>query len=62
MCVKDPQMVLDFNFKRGDPFDKDKFSAFTTSGDIVDYLVWPVMYLYENGPVMRKGVVQERKK
>ena len=62
MCVKDPPVVLDFNFKRGDLFDKDKLSAFTTSGDIVDYLVWPVMYLHENGPVMSKGVAQGRKK
>lgn len=62
MCVKDPPMVLDFNFKRGDLFDNDKLSAFTMSGELVDYLVWPVMYLHENGPVMSKGVAQGRKK
>ena len=62
MCVKDPPVVLDFNFKRGDPFNKDKLSAFTKAGDSVDYLVWPMMYLNENGPVMSKGVTQGRKK
>jgi hypothetical protein len=62
MCVKDPPVVLDFNFKKGDPLNKDKLSAFTKAGDSVDYLVWQVMYLNENGPVMGKGVAQGRKK
>ena len=55
-------MFLDFNFKRGDPFNKDKLSAFTKAGDSVDYLVWPVMYLNTNGPVMSKSVAQGRNK
>ena len=62
MCVKDPPVVLDFNFKNGDPLNKDKLSAFTKAGDSVDYLVWQVMYLNENGPVMSKGVAQGRNK
>lgn len=38
--------------------DKQEFKVFTKDGDEVDYLVWPALYLYENGPLMEKGVVQ----
>lgn len=62
MCVQDPPVVLNFECKNGDPFNKDKFSSFTISGDIVDYLVWPVMYLSENGIIMSKGIAQGKKK
>jgi hypothetical protein len=44
MCVKDPPVVLDFNFKRGDPFNKDKLSAFTKAGD--SYYVFYSMTQY----------------
>ncbi|KAK3580457.1 hypothetical protein CHS0354_035499, partial [Potamilus streckersoni] len=69
MCAKDPPMYLDFgDWKQTDqfgdekpanmPFDKLKFVTYTKSGDYVDYVVWPAVYLYENGPLMRKGVAQ----
>ncbi|KAK3580458.1 hypothetical protein CHS0354_035500 [Potamilus streckersoni] len=69
MCTKDPPMYLDFGdwkqtSQSGDetpanmPFDKLKFVTYTKSGDYIDYVVWPAVYLYENGPLMRKGVAQ----
>lgn len=46
------------------PYDgkmnNDIFRAYTKSGKKVDYIVWPVMYLYENGPVLNKGIAQPK--
>ncbi|XP_021356602.1 uncharacterized protein LOC110452420 [Mizuhopecten yessoensis] len=36
----------------------DMFQAYTRSGDTVDYVVWPAMLLYKDGPLLRKGTVQ----
>lgn len=58
MCTQDPPVVLDFSCKSGDAFNKDKFTPFTKSGSVVDYMVWPVMYLSDNGAIMSKGIVQ----
>lgn len=38
----------------------DIFRAYMKSGTEVDYIVWPVMYLYENGPVLNKGIAQPK--
>ncbi|XP_071177658.1 protein hook homolog [Mytilus edulis] len=62
MVLQDPPVVLDFSCKPGDPFNMDLFSPFTSSGDVIDYLVWPVMFLSENGALMSKGIAQGKKK
>jgi len=36
----------------------DQFSHYTRSGPGIEYVVWPAMALYENGPILRKGTVQ----
>lgn len=38
----------------------DVLRAYTKSGTNVDYIVWPVIYLYENGPVLNKGIAQPK--
>ncbi|XP_063448139.1 uncharacterized protein LOC134727687 [Mytilus trossulus] len=58
MCIHDPPVVLDFSCKSGDAFNNDKFTPFTKSGAVVDYVVWPVMYLSDNGAIMSKGIAQ----
>uniref|UniRef100_A0A8W8KQN8 Mitochondria-eating protein C-terminal domain-containing protein n=1 Tax=Magallana gigas TaxID=29159 RepID=A0A8W8KQN8_MAGGI len=40
--------------------NNDIFRAYMKSGTEVDYIVWPVMYLYENGPVLNKGIAQPK--
>ncbi|XP_052721753.1 uncharacterized protein LOC128192810 isoform X2 [Crassostrea angulata] len=40
--------------------NNDILSAYMKSGTEVDYIVWPVMYLYENGPVLNKGIAQPK--
>jgi hypothetical protein len=48
-------MYLDF--EPDDVFDRLAFKEFTKSGTKVDYLVWPALYLYKDGPLLSKGVV-----
>lgn len=38
----------------------DIFRGYIQSGTEVDYIVWPVVYLYENGPVLNKGIAQPK--
>lgn len=38
----------------------DILRAYTKSGTNVDFIVWPVIYLYENGPVLNKGIAQPK--
>jgi hypothetical protein len=39
-------------------FDTDSFRHYTKSGSTVDYVVWPVLFLHEGGPIICKGVAQ----
>ncbi|CAG2222589.1 unnamed protein product [Mytilus edulis] len=36
----------------------DDFREYTQGGKIVDFVVWPAMYLFINGPILYKGVAQ----
>ncbi|XP_052076770.1 uncharacterized protein LOC127714772 [Mytilus californianus] len=36
----------------------DDFRGYTKNGDEMDFIVWPAMYLHENGPLLYQGVVQ----
>ncbi|KAL5013088.1 hypothetical protein ScPMuIL_011639 [Solemya velum] len=58
MLVQDPPMDLCWQFQQGDPFPSNSFRSYTSSGDKVDYVVWPTLYLFENGSVISKGVCQ----
>lgn len=40
------------------PFRKDVYKEYTKSGRYLDYVVWPVMFLHEGGPILVKGVAQ----
>ncbi|KAK3580460.1 hypothetical protein CHS0354_035502 [Potamilus streckersoni] len=69
MCIKNPPMLLYFgeteesvasnvhkpviNF-----FDRSKFMPYKQSGDYIEYVVWPAVFLHEDGPIMKKGVAQ----
>ncbi|KAL3879706.1 hypothetical protein ACJMK2_031993 [Sinanodonta woodiana] len=56
MCIKDPPMYIFCETE--DVFNKDFFMEYTEKGHKVSYVVWPVLYLYKNGPLMKKGVAQ----
>ncbi|KAL3879708.1 hypothetical protein ACJMK2_031995 [Sinanodonta woodiana] len=56
MCIKDPPMYI--FCEKEDVFNKNHFMEYTEKGHKVSYVVWPALYLYKNGPLMRKGVAQ----
>lgn len=58
MAVQDPPLVFGPLPQRRDKFNADLFREFTKSGETIDFPVWPVLHLYENGPVLSKGVVE----
>ena len=37
------------------------YRAYTRSGDVIDYVVWPSLLLFEDGPLLYKGVAQLKK-
>lgn len=38
------------------------YRAYTRSGDVIEYVVWPSLLLHEDGPLLYKGVAQFRRK
>lgn len=57
-AVQNPPMVIDFEPVQ--IFDKQSYREYTRSGTIVEYVVWPVLYLHKGGPILSKGVVQPK--
>lgn len=49
---------LEYVFEIGDQLAD--FREYTKSGKVVDFVVWPAMYLCKHGPLMCKGVAQFR--
>ncbi|XP_060602792.1 uncharacterized protein LOC132755875 [Ruditapes philippinarum] len=60
MVVQSPPMCL-ATCKEGERFDSNIFKVYTKSGPTVDFVVWPALYLHENGPLIGKGVAEARK-
>lgn len=51
-------MHLKEDITPGAAFDKNVFKEFVQSGNCVNYVVWPALFLHKNGPLLYKGVVQ----
>ncbi|XP_052796281.1 uncharacterized protein LOC128228820 [Mya arenaria] len=58
MLMHDPPVVIQKNVTKGSPFDKGSYKPYMTTGDKIDYVVWPALLLHEDGPVIAKGVVE----
>ena len=56
--IQDPPVVLDFSTRQ----NKTDYRSYTRSGDSIEYIVWPVLLLHENGPILFKGVAQFKKR
>ncbi|KAK3602842.1 hypothetical protein CHS0354_026401 [Potamilus streckersoni] len=56
MCIQNPQMYL-YRCEAGVP-SEENFRSYTRSGTVVEYCVWPCVYLHKGGPIMMKGVAQ----
>lgn len=60
MRIRDPKMHMIYKIKSGEgaQFDEEHFRHYTRTGKRISFLVWPVLCLYENGPVLSKGIAQ----
>ncbi|OWF37279.1 uncharacterized protein LOC110440377 [Mizuhopecten yessoensis] len=58
MAIQNPPLEMEWLVERGTPFDTELFSSYTLSGDKVDYVTWPVLYMGAGLTVMAKGVAQ----
>ncbi|XP_063413723.1 girdin-like isoform X3 [Mytilus trossulus] len=58
MAVNDPPVHMFSDMKSGESIDTTYFRHFTSSGDYVEYVVWPALLISKKGPVISKGVVQ----
>ncbi|WAQ99469.1 hypothetical protein MAR_023842 [Mya arenaria] len=62
MVVQTPPMVFDSTTKPDSRFDSLLYRQYTASGDTIEYVVWPAMFLHEKGPLVLKGVAQPKKR
>ena len=59
MRLQDPPVHIGVeSVSADDSFDTSKFKAYTKSGKLLDYIVWPPLYLHEGGSMLGKGVAQ----
>ncbi|CAC5392359.1 unnamed protein product [Mytilus coruscus] len=58
MAIQEPMMYLDDKLQIDTKYNKTEYKEYVQSGDKVRYIVWPALYLHENGPLLYKGVVQ----
>ena len=62
MSVQDPPVVLGTEVSPGLPLDDKLYKAYTKSGPVVEYVVWPPLHLHSGGALLSKGVAQGREK
>ncbi|CAG2229811.1 PLCB [Mytilus edulis] len=53
-AINEPPMHYGFDAEE----QADDFREYTQGGKTVDFVVWPAMYLFINGPILYKGVAQ----
>ncbi|KAL3879298.1 hypothetical protein ACJMK2_031599 [Sinanodonta woodiana] len=62
MGVQERPMHLDADVETDDSSEKmldlNKFRPYTKSGKIVDFVVWPALFLHEGGPMLARGIAQ----
>eukprot|EP00105_Crassostrea_gigas_P012547 XP_011428570.1 PREDICTED: paramyosin isoform X2 [Crassostrea gigas] len=58
MNVQDPPLVITWSVKPGEICDNTRYKQFTHTGQFVEFLVWPPLYLFKEGHLLSKGVVQ----
>jgi hypothetical protein len=58
MYISDPQLVIEYENVEGKVMDTNKFNKYDRTGTIIEFVVWPVLLLHKNGPVLAKGTVQ----
>ena len=62
MCIQDPPVyIASSSESTGSPFDTNKYKAYTSLGKQIEYVVWPPLYLHEDGAMLSKGVAQGKR-
>ena len=63
MAIQSPPVHILFEptTRKAQKFDKNKYQPYISSGDAVEYFVWPPLYLHEGGPMLCKGVAQGKR-
>jgi hypothetical protein len=51
-------MKIEFTNAYGKEFKEYMYKPYTTRSKEIDFIVWPVLRLYENGPIAAKGIAQ----
>ncbi|XP_048772661.2 uncharacterized protein LOC125678323 [Ostrea edulis] len=54
-CIQTPSLYLRADFE---VFDKDSHRGYQDQGTHVDFVVWPALYISQNGALLNKAVVQ----
>lgn len=54
-CIQNPPLHLFTDFSL---FDENCHRGYQTPGDLVDYVVWPAIYIERNGALLSKAVVE----
>lgn len=57
--ISKPPLLFTFK-KEGDTIDMAELKTYTMTGSVVNYMIWPTIFLYEGGPVLSRGVVQPK--
>ncbi|KAL3879275.1 hypothetical protein ACJMK2_031577 [Sinanodonta woodiana] len=58
MHIQTPPLCLDLKTIKGQVVDKNSYMEYTKKGKKIAFVVWPALFLHEDGPVLRKGVAQ----
>uniref|UniRef100_K1PZJ6 Mitochondria-eating protein C-terminal domain-containing protein n=1 Tax=Magallana gigas TaxID=29159 RepID=K1PZJ6_MAGGI len=58
MVDRDHPIYIKLSGKRGCEFDVDLYRYYLRRGQKMDYIVWPALFLHENGPLLSRGVAQ----
>ncbi|CAC5400648.1 unnamed protein product [Mytilus coruscus] len=58
MVVQNPPMYIDEGPVRRSYINRDVYQEFTKRGSIIDYCVWPALYVEKGAPLGTKGIVQ----
>ena len=56
--MQGPPMCFDWSTKHGSQFDTNLYRHYMSSGTVVEFVVWPAMFLHKEGPLIAKGVAQ----
>ena len=59
MAIQSPPVAIDDKYHeyKNTQFDERHFKLYTKKGQLIDYIVWPVLYI-PGGGILGKGVAQ----